>query len=88
MSVFDAIQSTLIQFDSKNCRRLKMRCVGAENGPPCERCRNTNHECEFEESHRGKRSGKYQRTEAMAASLKKMEETLNSLINCKSCVLL
>lgn len=64
----------------KNCRRLKMRCVGAENGPPCDRCKNTNHECIFEESNRGKKSGKYQRTEAMAASLRKMEATMNSLI--------
>lgn len=64
----------------KNCRRLKMRCVGAENGPPCDRCKNTNHECIFEESNRGKKSGKYQRTEAMAASLRKMEATMSSLI--------
>ncbi|PWN36324.1 uncharacterized protein FA14DRAFT_114933, partial [Meira miltonrushii] len=64
----------------KNCRRLKMRCVGAESGPPCDRCKNTNHECIFEESNRGKKSGKYQRTEAMAASLRKMEATMSSLI--------
>lgn len=64
----------------KNCRRLKMRCVGAENGPPCDRCKNTDHACIFEESHRGKRSGKSQRTEVMAASLRKMEATMNNLI--------
>ena len=41
------------------CRRLKMKCVGAENGPPCKRCQAGNHECIFEESNRGKRSTKY-----------------------------
>lgn len=41
------------------CRRLKMKCVGAEHGPPCKRCAAGNHECVFEESHRGKRSTKY-----------------------------
>jgi hypothetical protein len=65
----------------KNCRRLKMRCiVSAESGPPCDRCKNTSHACIFEESHRGKRSGKTQKTEVMAASLRKMEATMNSLI--------
>ena len=41
------------------CRRLKMKCVGAEQGPPCKRCLASNHECVFEESNRGKRSSKY-----------------------------
>ena len=40
------------------CRRLKMKCVGAEQGPPCKRCQTGNHECIFEESNRGKRSSK------------------------------
>ncbi|KIO20447.1 hypothetical protein M407DRAFT_29912 [Tulasnella calospora MUT 4182] len=26
------------------CRRLKMKCVGAENGPPCKRCETGGHE--------------------------------------------
>lgn len=41
------------------CRRLKMKCVGAESGGPCKRCMAGNHECIFEESNRGKRSSKY-----------------------------
>ena len=41
-----------------NCRRLKMKCVGAEQSPPCKRCLTGNHECIFEESNRGKRSNK------------------------------
>lgn len=40
------------------CRRLKMKCVGAEQGLPCKRCLSGNHECIFEESNRGKRSSK------------------------------
>ena len=41
------------------CRRLKMKCIGAEDGPPCKRCQSGGHECIFEESNRGKRSSKY-----------------------------
>ncbi|SPO36640.1 uncharacterized protein PSFLO_02111 [Pseudozyma flocculosa] len=63
-----------------NCRRLKMRCVGAEKGPPCNRCRHGNHDCIFEESNRGKKSGKNQKTEAMQQSLKKMEQTLATVL--------
>ncbi len=33
-----------------------MKCVGAEQGPPCKRCLSGNHACIFEESNRGKRS--------------------------------
>lgn len=61
-----------------NCRRLKMRCVGAENGPPCARCSHGGHECIFEESNRGKKSVK--KTEAMAKSLRKMEQTLATVL--------
>ena len=63
-----------------NCRRLKMRCVGAENGPPCNRCRNSSHDCIFEVSNRGKKGNKGQRAEAMAQSLKKMEATLATVL--------
>ena len=35
-----------------------MKCVGAEQGPPCKRCIAGNHECIFEESNRGKRTSK------------------------------
>ncbi|KAG9015703.1 hypothetical protein FRB90_004396 [Tulasnella sp. 427] len=57
------------------CRRLKMKCVGAENGPPCKRCEAGGHECVFEESNRGKRSTK--KSEALQRSLNKMEKTLD-----------
>ncbi|CAD6976042.1 unnamed protein product [Tilletia controversa] len=65
-----------------NCRRLKMRCVPSTNegGHPCKRCLNSGGSCVFEVSQRGKRTSKGKRTEAMAASLKKMEETLNSVL--------
>ncbi|KAF8553698.1 kinase-like protein [Imleria badia] len=39
------------------CRRLKMTCYGAEQGP-CKRCLAGNHECIFEGSNRGKPSAK------------------------------
>ncbi|BEJ14452.1 hypothetical protein CspHIS471_0402190 [Cutaneotrichosporon sp. HIS471] len=35
-----------------NCRRMKMRCVGAED-PPCKRCRNGGLECIMEKPGRG-----------------------------------
>ncbi|KAI0958055.1 hypothetical protein AcW1_006243 [Taiwanofungus camphoratus] len=59
------------------CRRLKMKCVGAENGPPCKRCQAGNHECIFEESNRGKRSTK--KHELLTRSLRKMERTLDTI---------
>ncbi|KAG0695278.1 fungal-specific transcription factor domain-containing protein [Suillus ampliporus] len=60
------------------CRRLKMKCVGAEQGPPCKRCIAGNHECIFEESNRGKRSTK--KHELLTRSLKKMEKTLDTVL--------
>ncbi|KAF9053126.1 fungal-specific transcription factor domain-containing protein [Panaeolus papilionaceus] len=60
------------------CRRLKMKCVGAEHGPPCKRCQSGNHECIFEESNRGKRSSK--KHEILTRSLRKMERTLDTVL--------
>ncbi|KAI9510279.1 fungal-specific transcription factor domain-containing protein [Russula earlei] len=60
------------------CRRLKMKCVGAEQGPPCKRCITGNHECIFEESNRGKRTSK--KHELLTRSLKKMERTLDTVL--------
>lgn len=62
-SVWDSFPSPIVQLASYRactvCRRLKMKCVGAEQGPPCKRCLAGNHECIFEESNRGKRTSKY-----------------------------
>ncbi|KAG6852809.1 hypothetical protein C0991_009006 [Blastosporella zonata] len=60
------------------CRRLKMKCVGAEQGGPCKRCMSGNHECIFEESNRGKRSSK--KHELLTRSLRKMEKTLDTVL--------
>ncbi|KAJ8589697.1 hypothetical protein M405DRAFT_817576 [Rhizopogon salebrosus TDB-379] len=62
------------------CRRLKMKCVGAEHGPPCKRCTTGNHECIFEESNRGKRSTNPRKHELLTRSLKKMEKTLDTVL--------
>ncbi|KAG9318732.1 hypothetical protein JVU11DRAFT_831 [Chiua virens] len=62
------------------CRRLKMKCVGAEQGPPCKRCLTGGHECIFEESNRGKRSSNPRKTEVIARSLRKMERTLDTVL--------
>lgn len=39
-----------------HCRKLKMRCTGGENGPPCDRCKHSGYVCHFEESNRGKKA--------------------------------
>ena len=73
-----------------------MKCVGAEQGPPCKRCLAGNHECIFEESNRGKRSSKYaffplfsvpffhtfssRKHEILTRSLRKMERTLDTVL--------
>ncbi|KAF8621511.1 hypothetical protein AX15_007741 [Amanita polypyramis BW_CC] len=62
------------------CRRLKMKCVGAEQGPPCKRCISGNHECIFEESNRGKRSSNDRKHELLTRSLRKMEKTLDTVL--------
>ncbi|KAL8290408.1 hypothetical protein RQP46_002666 [Phenoliferia psychrophenolica] len=57
------------------CRKLKMRCIGAEEGlGPCKRCKSAGHE----ESMRGRRTNR--KTDAMAKSLKKMEATLETVL--------
>ncbi|KAF8607837.1 hypothetical protein BDV93DRAFT_467449, partial [Ceratobasidium sp. AG-I] len=63
-----------------NCRRLKMKCVGADQGSPkCDRCRLNGHECIFEESNRGKKPSKKQ--ENLLRQLKRMESTLDTLMH-------
>ncbi|KAH9981402.1 fungal-specific transcription factor domain-containing protein [Lactifluus volemus] len=62
------------------CRRLKMKCVGAEQGPPCKRCLAGNHECIFEESNRGKRTSNTRKHELLTRSLRKMERTLDTVL--------
>ncbi|KAF8635502.1 hypothetical protein AX17_003892 [Amanita inopinata Kibby_2008] len=62
------------------CRRLKMKCEGAEQGPPCKRCLSGNHECIFEESNRGKRSSNDRKHELLTRSLRKMEKTLDTVL--------
>lgn len=50
-----------------------MKCV---DGPPCKRCISGNHECVFEVSNRGKRV----KQDTLSQSLKKMEKTLETVI--------
>ncbi|KAK9896743.1 hypothetical protein P389DRAFT_172123 [Cystobasidium minutum MCA 4210] len=62
------------------CRRLKMRCEPSPDGDEskCKRCKAGGHECIFEESQRGRR--KNQKTDAMAKSIKNMENTLETVL--------
>ncbi|KAF8553703.1 hypothetical protein OG21DRAFT_1200025 [Imleria badia] len=62
------------------CRRVKLKCVGAEQGPPCKRCLSGNHDCIFETSNRGKRSSNPRKHELLTRSLRKMERTLDTVL--------
>ncbi|KAG8726089.1 hypothetical protein FRC11_000872 [Ceratobasidium sp. 423] len=64
-----------------NCRRLKMKCVGADkvSGEKCDRCRSNNRECRFEES-RVHNCNCGQRRAILMHRLKHIEETLDMLI--------
>lgn len=62
------------------CRRLKMKCVGAEQKPPCNRCRTSGHECIFEESNRGRRPVNPRKHEMLTKSIRKMEQTLDTVL--------
>ncbi|KIO13589.1 hypothetical protein M404DRAFT_122870 [Pisolithus tinctorius Marx 270] len=62
------------------CRRLKMKCVGAEQKPPCQRCRTGGHECIFEESNRGKRTANPRKHEVLTKTIRKMEQTLDTVL--------
>lgn len=62
------------------CRRLKMKCVGAENGPPCKRCLSGNHQCVFEQSNRGKRAINSRKHDLLSRSIKNLEHTLDNVI--------
>ncbi|CAO1621769.1 unnamed protein product [Sympodiomycopsis kandeliae] len=53
-----------------HCRKLKMRCTGGENGPPCDRCKHSGYTCIFEESNRGKKAA----ANAAAAAKAKAEK--------------
>ena len=46
----------LMADEQNNCRRMKMRCVGAED-PPCKRCRNAGLECVMEKPGRSANDG-------------------------------
>ncbi|KAB5595391.1 Fungal Zn(2)-cys(6) binuclear cluster domain containing protein [Ceratobasidium theobromae] len=64
-----------------NCRRLKMKCVGAEQDleGKCDRCRTNGHSCVFEKSNRGRNPTKKQ--ENLMRQLKRMESTLDTLMH-------
>ncbi|KAJ6534478.1 hypothetical protein DFH09DRAFT_1180492 [Mycena vulgaris] len=57
------------------CRRLKLRCVGADPDPPCQRCIAGNHHCIFEQSKRGNR----EKHEYAGESLRNVERTLGTV---------
>lgn len=59
-----------------HCRKLKMRCTGGENGPPCDRCRHSGYQCVFEESNRGKKAAANAAAQAQAKAEKAAQQAL------------
>ncbi|KAL7424072.1 hypothetical protein Q5752_001657 [Cryptotrichosporon argae] len=64
-----------------NCRRMKMRCVGAED-PPCKRCRNGGLKCIMEKPGRGgpDAAGGEDRIRSLESQVMSMQNTLSDLV--------
>ncbi|KAI0693888.1 fungal-specific transcription factor domain-containing protein, partial [Cytidiella melzeri] len=58
------------------CRLAKMKCVGAEDGQPCQRCKRSGAECVFEKHRRGRKPGS--KLSEASKMLRRLEKTLNS----------
>ncbi|KAF8333940.1 fungal-specific transcription factor domain-containing protein [Cantharellus anzutake] len=58
------------------CRAAKMRCVGAEEGGPCNRCKKQNSECIFEKHRRGRKPGS--KLSEASKMLRRLEKNLTS----------
>ncbi|WVR05190.1 hypothetical protein IAU60_002202 [Kwoniella sp. DSM 27419] len=67
-----------------NCRRMKMRCVGAED-PPCKRCRNGGLECIMEKPGRGTSGGEAHvgedRIRSLEGQVSAIQNTLVDLVS-------
>ncbi|EIW69439.1 hypothetical protein TREMEDRAFT_73857 [Tremella mesenterica DSM 1558] len=63
-----------------NCRRMKMRCVGAED-PPCKRCRNSGLECVMEKPGRNAGdSSSDDRIRSLENKVSGIQDTLSELV--------
>lgn len=58
------------------CRAAKMRCIGAEEGGPCNRCKKQNTECIFEKHRRGRKPGS--KLSEASKMLRRLEKNLTS----------
>ncbi|ODO03333.1 hypothetical protein L198_02178 [Cryptococcus wingfieldii CBS 7118] len=68
-----------------NCRRMKMRCVGAED-PPCKRCRNSGLDCIMEKPGKSTSSGDgagagEDRIRTLETQVSSMQNTLSDLVS-------
>ncbi|TCD60265.1 hypothetical protein EIP91_010444 [Steccherinum ochraceum] len=58
------------------CRAAKMKCVGADDGDPCQRCRKSGAECVFEKHRRGRKPGS--KLSEASKMLRRLEKGLNN----------
>ncbi|KAI0340148.1 hypothetical protein BDW22DRAFT_1334966, partial [Trametopsis cervina] len=58
------------------CRAAKMKCVGADDGQPCQRCKRSGAECVFEKHRRGRKPGS--KLSEASKMLRRLEKGLNS----------
>ncbi|KAG6910880.1 hypothetical protein DXG01_006563 [Tephrocybe rancida] len=61
---------------SRGARACTMRCVGAEDGQKCQRCKRANVECIFEKHRRGRKPGS--KLSEASKMLRRLEKGLNS----------
>ncbi|KAI0086675.1 fungal-specific transcription factor domain-containing protein [Irpex rosettiformis] len=58
------------------CRAAKMKCVGASEGQPCQRCKRSGSDCIFEKHRRGRKPGS--KLSEASKMLRRLEKGLNS----------
>ncbi|GMK57174.1 hypothetical protein CspeluHIS016_0400080 [Cutaneotrichosporon spelunceum] len=62
------------------CHRMKMKCIGKEN-PPCNRCRQSRHECTFDGPRKSKASKVEDRLKVVEDQMSVVQRSLNELIS-------
>ncbi|BEI86267.1 hypothetical protein CcaverHIS002_0605540 [Cutaneotrichosporon cavernicola] len=62
------------------CHRMKMKCIGKEN-PPCNRCRQSRHECTFDGPRKSKASKVEDRLKVVEDQMTVVQRSLTELIS-------
>ncbi|WOO78184.1 Transcriptional activator of proteases prtT [Vanrija pseudolonga] len=62
------------------CHRMKMKCIGKEN-PPCNRCRQSGHQCTFDGPRKSKASKVEDRLKVVEEQMSVVQSSLSELIS-------